>query len=97
MPRCHVEKCLNQSARGGLCWGHVKRRQHHREVDVALARYEPKQAVLTAIERFYDELETGDEARAWNRLRVSMRRYVLADKPNNPHRRQASERASTRA
>lgn len=49
-------------------------------------RQSPKQALLAAISKFteVDPMDGAEWAKAWHRVRVSARRYVLADKPTDP-------------
>ena len=86
---CSVDGCVNAPARGGMCWSHVKRRQRRRPLGELRERGRGPKAVL--MEAIFGLMETdaSDRAaweRAWARVRMAARRYVLAPKTSNRSR-----------
>jgi hypothetical protein len=86
---CDVDDCANETARSGLCWGHLKQRQRGQATHELRARGQgPRRVFLSAVLDLM-EVDSGDEEawrRCWHRLRVAARRYVLAPKPQNRYR-----------
>jgi hypothetical protein len=73
--QCTVEGCKHEAKRGGLCWGHVKRRTRGRPVDVELRQYGDikqtfKNAVLSVGE--VDAFDGEEWTRAWDRVRKAV-------------------------
>jgi hypothetical protein len=83
------EPCPHEASEGQLCSGHARFRRRHPDQPLVPLRPRgrgPKQVLLDAIEAWYGAADQDDELhdRAWHRLRVAMRRYVLAPKPTDP-------------
>jgi hypothetical protein len=92
---CTVEGCATPARRSGLCWAHLRQRAEGKVLgDKRAWGQGPRRVLLEAI---YDlvEVDAMDVVawdKAWLRLRVAARRYVLADKPTDPRRRAKSRR-----
>lgn len=67
-----------------MCWGHHKRLQRGQSVDAPLPErgQDPLRVFREAIAHFteVDPMDTEAYERAWHRVRVAARRYVLAEK-----------------
>lgn len=74
---CSVDGCPKEAARGGLCWGHVKKRQRGQTVNEALTeRPESKIDVLREAALAYAEAEEDDDfRRAEDSLRKAAERF----------------------
>lgn len=63
---CNVEDCRNESARGGLCWSHIKRKQRDKPVSEPLREYgmTAERRVLKAAGRYADAEGDDEQERA---------------------------------
>lgn len=89
-PTCSVESCHGPARRSGLCWAHLRQRTEGKVLGEKRAWGQgPKRVLMEAIFDFVEVDAADEEAweRAWLRVRVAARRYVLADKPTDPRRR----------
>lgn len=80
MHPCSIDGCDNPAAKGGLCWGHHKRRQRGRVISSALSK--PSRTPWAAVQKSalaYAEADSGDD-REWERaseaLRAAVHRYT---------------------
>lgn len=96
---CDIDGCKNPAVRGGLCWGHLKRKQLKLPVDVELEPKRGLHAQLTPFDRLVEaalvllEVRPTDKAgwrRAKHRLRMAAKRYTKASEARrSPHPRKA--------
>lgn len=101
MSLCTAGECLNPAAKGGLCWGHLKRRQEGRELGqlrrgqgtAAGLRLHPCVRLRLAALAYADADSTDDIAfqRAWHRLycaaqAVARHAWRASDSPHPPKR-----------
>lgn len=84
---CSVDGCPNLAARRGLCWGHKKREQRRRTVNVDLLEKPrtPWQRLVVAMYRYIDDIEAigvrdpqAAERRAQSRFLMAKARYDKA-------------------
>jgi hypothetical protein len=77
---CSVDGCPKYAAKGGLCWGHAKRKQRGLVVDAELRRrYGTKTEMLVEAALVLIEVAPTDKAgwtRAVEQLRLAAKRYV---------------------
>lgn len=81
---CSIAECGKDAARGGLCWGHLKRRERGQLLAKPVRDYSKTawSGLLRAVDDFADathEVGTEDAKKAWKRaewrLRDAIRRY----------------------
>lgn len=75
---CSVDGCLNEAARAGLCWSHVKRRSRKLPVNVELEELprSPFDRLLQAAFVFSELVATDDAG--WKRARDNLRKSAVA-------------------
>ena len=84
---CVFPDCTNPAAmdasghpdEGGLCSGHAKQKRRKRDLRPLRRRRHPK-ATLAEAALQYADASPEQADRAWHRLRMAARRYVLTEK-----------------
>lgn len=77
--KCSTADCEKEAARGEKCWACCKARQRKSSKRYAPRHPTPRDMVLEACSHIadVDTLNDREWAKAWHRLRMAMRRYVL--------------------
>lgn len=71
---CSVDGCAKEAARGGLCWGHIKRRQRKRTVSGELRAWgRPPPQLLVDAALSVADADTADDG-AWRRAKDLLRK-----------------------
>lgn len=90
---CIVDGCRRPAHRGTMCWGHQWRARNGLPLEEPLAprNQTPLEVFREALAKYVeaDPFDKAAHEKAWHRLRVAARRWVLAPKPTDPRRRQA--------
>ncbi len=88
MTPCSVDSCVNEAKKGGLCWGHLRRRklgqsmsaplEEHRGRPPADTNYNPWERIKAAAVRFADDTEAPAGENPREAMRRAEQRYHKA-------------------